>query len=122
MCFISRKRFKKMESDLERLVKTVEGDRLKKLTADSEKLTKTEELVSHVKFKVKSISIVENTDNGNNCVVIQYELPRIVLEIGEDGNPNKNDFFYSSNMLNMISLEDMKSIYEAIEKAKSKIK
>ena len=117
MCFVSRKRFKKLEADLAHLVDTVEGERVKKLTADSEKLTKTEELLSHIKFKVKSVQVVENQQTGRQSVIIQYELPKIILDIDENGKPNKNDFFYSSNILNMISLTDMKTIQDAIEKA-----
>ena len=85
---------------------------------DSEELKKIKSLLTHVKFKIKNTQVISNQETGKTNIVVTYELPRIVLELDENGNPNKNDFFYSTNMLDMISLEDMSKFQDALKNAK----
>lgn len=109
-----------LNAKIDHLTALLESGEVQQWKKDSEELKKTKELVSHVKFKIKDVRIVEDTDTGKQKVVVVYELPRIVLELDENGNPNKNDFFYSSNMLDMISLEDMSYFQKALRNRKKK--
>lgn len=96
-----------LKAKIDHLAALLESGEVQQWKKDSDELKKTKELLSHVKFKIKDVRIVEDTNTGKQKVIVVYELPRIELELDENGNPNKNDFFYSSNMLDMISLEDM---------------
>lgn len=112
------KRLIALEEKVNHLVDLIESDEVKKLRDDSVELKEIKRLISHVKFKIKDTRIVENTDNGKQSVIVTYELPRIVLELDENGKPSKNDFFYASNMLNMISLEDMSNFQKVLRNRK----
>ena len=116
------KRIEQVEKQLEHLTNLLESNEIKQLRKDSEELKKIKELLSHVKFKIKETRVVENQETGRTSVVVVYELPRIVLDLDEEGNPNKDNFFYSTNMLNMISLDDMSKFQQKLRLAKQKIK
>lgn len=103
---------------MDELAKLIESNELDKLRKESAELKKTKDLISHVKFKIKDVRVVDNTETCRKNVIVTYELPRIVLELDENGNVNKNDFFYSSNMLNMISLEDMTKFQNTLRNIK----
>ena len=118
----NKKKLEAIEAQLKHLTDLLESGEIKQLKKDSEELKKTKELLSHVRFKIKDTRVVENQETGGVSVVVTYELPRIVLELDENGNPNKNDFFYSTNMLNMISLEDMGNFQNQLRMAKTRIK
>ena len=111
---------KKLEQKIDYLTALIESEEFKKLKKDSEELKQIKDFLKHIKFKVKDARIV-NDDKGTS-VVINYELPRIVLTFDDNHNIIKNDFFYSTNMLNMISLEDMATCQDLIEKAKKSLK
>lgn len=117
----STKKLNDIEQELKRISTFLEGDELAKLKKDSEELKKIKELLSHVHFKIKDVHVVDNTSTNYPTIVVTYELPKIILDIDEDGNPNKNDFFYSTNMLNMISLDDMAKFQDKLRIARSKI-
>ena len=111
-----------LEKKVDKLTALLESNEIKQLRKDSDELKKTKELLSHVKFKIKETRVVENQDNGNISIIVTYEMPRIVLELDENGRPNKNDFFYSSNMLDMISLEDMSKFQDKLKAAQTRVK
>ncbi len=117
MCFISRKKWKKMEDTIQRLTDIIENREFKKLEDESKELKTIKELLSHVKFKVKNISFFEETRN----LQIRYELPIINLQIDENGEPNKDEFFYSVNSLGLISLDDMQKIINELKKVKNNV-
>lgn len=99
---------------LEELTDFVKSKEYEKLKQDSEELKRIRELLSHIHFKVKEVQYYEE----NETVQIRYELPVVNLKIDENGNPNKNDFFYSTNVLEMISFEDMEKIANYLERVK----
>jgi len=107
-----------IEEKINHLVELVESEEYKKLKKDSEELAKTKSLLAHVKFKIKETRVVEDQETGEMSIIVTYELPRIVLKLDENGNPSKDEFFYSSNMLDMISLEDMSKFQNILRNAK----
>ena len=118
----NKKKIIDLEKKVDKLTALLESNEIKQLRKDSDELKKTKELLSHVKFKIKETRVVENQDNGNISIIVTYEMPRIVLELDENGRPNKNDFFYSSNMLDMISLEDMSKFQDKLKAAQTRVK
>lgn len=108
------------DENVKKLVALLESNELKQLRKDSEELKKIKSLLAHVKFKIKDTKVMPNQDTGKMNVVVTYELPRIILELDENGNPSKNDFFYASNMLDMISLEDMSKFQNVLRNARKK--
>ncbi len=116
------KQLNAMEEKLDHLTDLIESNEVKQLRKDSEELRQLKSLLSHVKFKIKDTRVVEDQTTGQISVVVVYELPRIVLDLDESGQPPKNDFFYSTNMLNMISLEDMANFQKVLRHAQTKIK
>ena len=120
--------FKKTQAILEtnenvkKLVSLLESNEVKQLRKDSAELKEIKSLLAHVKFKIKDVRVVDNPDSGKTNIVVVYELPRIVLELDDSGRPNKNDFFYATNRLDMISLEDMSSFQTVLRNAQNRRK
>lgn len=100
-------------SELKEIVKTQE---LIRLRAENARLKEIEQLTEKVKFKLKSVAYIEE----ENKILIKYEIPNIKLELDNDNNPVKNDFFYSVNKLQLISFDDMKKIQTVINEVKEK--
>lgn len=75
------------------------------------------ELLKNIKISVKDSKLFVNND-GLIGVEIEYDIPKIKLFLDEDGKMIKNNLFYSINMLNLISIEDMEQIQNKIEEAK----
>lgn len=109
-----------IQENVNKLVTLLESNEVKKLRKESEELKEIKSLLSHIKFKIKNTSVTVNQETGKTNLVVTYELPRIILEIDENGKPNKNEFFYATNMLNMISLEDMSSFQKVLNSIKAK--
>lgn len=107
---------KQILAQLKELTDLIKSDKFNQLQKDSEELAEIKELLSHVKFKVKNVKYIN--DNESKTVQIIYELPKIILNVDENGNVDKNDFFYSTNRLEMISLEDMETIQDLLLKLK----
>lgn len=100
---------KQLLKEIQELSALIKGNTFSQLKKDSEELHRIQELLSHVKFKVKDIKYFKD----DNAVRIVYELPKIALPLDENGKvAKKDDFFYSTNVLELISLEDMLMIQE----------
>lgn len=121
MCFISKKKFTQLQKDVAELIKVIKTQELEKLRVESKELKEIKELISHVQFKIKDIKAFEGDEIGKTNIRIIYQLPTVVLTLDENGNPNKNDFFYSTNMLDMISIEDMQKVQKIINQEKNKM-
>ena len=111
-------RGKRIEETVTKILSILESEELKNLQKDSQKLHELEELLKNVKFKIKKITVTENQETNLPRVIITYELPTVILDIDEHGEPNKDDFFYSSNMLNMIDLDDMQAVNKTLQNIK----
>ena len=121
--FSTRKTLVEMKDQITKIENLLESNEIKQLRKDSDELKTIKELLSHVKFKIKDVRPVENQQTGNMSVVVTYELPRIVLDLDEQGEPmSRNDFFYSTNKLNLISLEDMSKFNDVLRQAQRRIK
>lgn len=118
----TKREFDQIKEEIGKLVALLESNEIQQLRKDSEELKNIKSLLSHVKFKIKHMQIMENQNTGNDSIVVTYELPRIVLDIDENGKPSKDEFFYSTNMLNMISLEDMSKFQDFLYRYQRKIK
>ena len=118
---------KQLKSDISKLTKEVEKltnivvtDELKKLREIKKLYEKQNELLSKVRFKVKSVKLVDNGENPN--VVVIYQLPVINIPLNEEGEPaEKNDFFYSVNALGLVGNDDYEKIRRALRDAKEAI-
>ena len=119
---------KQLQEQLQELGQTVHDlkniivtDELKSLREDKKRFTEQTELISDVKFRVKSAKIVDD-DTGSQSLVIIYQLPMITIPLDEKGDPiEKNSFFYAVNALGLVSLEDYDKIRSALEQAKNNI-
>ena len=123
MCFGFKKKIAKLQASVDELTKIIKTRELVKLRRDSKELGELKELISHIKFKVKEVRAFEGegiSDSDKDVVRIIYQLPVIGLTIDDEGNPEKNDFFYATNMLDMISIEDMKKIQKVLNEEKNK--
>ena len=105
---------KQILAQLKELTDLIKSDEFNRLKQDSEDLHEIRTLLSNIKFKIKDFNYYKE----DNIVQIRYELPVINLTLDENGEPNKNDFFYSVNKLELISLEDMQKIIKFLEKCK----
>ena len=104
-----------IEQKIDHLTGLLEGDELNKLKHDSEELKEIKELLSHVKLKIKDVRVV-----NDSSIVVNYDAPRVVIQLDDEGKPIKDEFFYATNMLNLISYEDMSKFSEILRKAKKK--
>ena len=90
----------------------------------TEKAKKYDELMSYLKninFNIDKI-IPAVDDLGNTKYAITYKSPTIIQEFDHDGNPIKNDFIYSINMLNLVSVEDWSKLQQIYDTEKQKVK
>ena len=114
----NHKRLDKIQSTLDELKEIITTQELEKLRKDRDELHRLQSLLSNIKFKVKDINYFEE----EHIFQIRYELPLINLNLDENGEiMDKNEFFYSTNMLDLISVDDMKKIQEELAKTKNKI-
>ena len=109
---------KKLLAKIDELTNLIKSEEFQRLKKDSDELKRIQALLPNIKFKVKSVKYFEDEETGEEIVQITYDLPVINLKIDEHGNPNKNDFFYSTNSLDMISIEDMEKISELLRTIK----
>lgn len=105
---------KQILARIDELTNLIKSDEFNRLKQESEELKRIKALLPNIKFKVKDINYYKE----NNVVQIRYELPVITLQLNEEGEPSRNEFFYATNVLEMISLEDMQKIMEYLEKCK----
>lgn len=115
--FVSKKKFEELQNSVKKLTEIIENQEFKDLKRQSLELSELKQLISKIKFKVKSVEIIDDTNSFDKIVKITYQLPIVNLTIDENGVVNKDEFFYSVNSLNLIDLEDMAKIQENIDKA-----
>ena len=104
-----------LTNEVKKLREIVVTDELKKLREISKLYEEQTNLLSNVKFKIKSIKTIEET----NTMVVTYQLPVINIPLNENGNPiERHPFFYSVNALGMTSMEDSELIRNALQQAR----
>lgn len=112
----TKKQLEELKAQVERLTQIIETQELVRLRRDSEELKELKELLSYVKIKVKNVQYFKQ----DNTVQVRYELPFVNLKIDENGLPEKNNLFFSINALNLINIEDMKSIQKVLSEVNFK--
>lgn len=108
---------KKIKNDLEEVKSSLDKSVIEK----AKRMDRTAEWLSNVKVGLKSIKLTM-TETGEEQLKVEYEIPPIYLQFAPDNTIVFNPAFYSINMLDLISADDMVKIGKAIEKAKIKKK
>ncbi len=103
-----------LSHELKELKEIVKTQELLRLRAENARLKEKEQLISNVRFRLKSVAYLED----ENKILVKYDFPNIKIDLDNDNNPVKNDLFYSINMLQLISLDDMKRIQSVINEIK----
>ena len=116
-----KKKFEELQQSVQELTNIVKTQELVRLREESKELKEIKEYLSHVQFKLKDVKAFEGEELGKINIRITYQLPVVTLTLDSEGNPNKDDFFYSSNILGLLSFEDMKKIQKVLETEKNKI-
>ena len=121
--FISKKKKEQMDneistlkhevSDLRQIIKTQE---LIRLRTENARLKEKEQLISRVKFKLKSVAYLEE----DGIILVKYEIPPVKVRVNEENEIQKNDFFYAVNKLQLLSLDDLKKISAVVDNIKNK--
>ena len=86
-----------------------------------DKAKKYDELINYlskIKINVKRASLILSNET-NYDVRIEYQVPDIIVKVDKD-KTYADDMFKSINLLNLISMEDMRKISQKIEEAKLK--
>lgn len=99
-------------ADLKQIIETQE---LIKLREENKHLREKEELISKVKFKLRDVTYLQ----GDEIILVKYEVPPIKIPVDDNGNVTKNDMFYSINKLMLLPLDDMKKISNLIQNVKN---
>lgn len=113
-----------LRKDVKQIKKIVEEMNNASSKIVNEKARKYDELMSYLKninFNIDKI-IPAVDDFGKTKYAITYKSPTIIQEFDQIGNPIKNDFIFSINMLNLLSADDwskLQTIYTS-EKEKNK--
>jgi len=103
-----------MQKSIEELEKAVELGELKRLRAIEEKYKETIKNLQNVRLQVKNVKYVQ----AEGTITIVYDAPIITLCVEDNGEIDFNQVFYSINMLNLISGEDMIKIQKELNKVK----
>ena len=119
--FITKKKKEQLENeivalkheveDLRQIIKTQE---LIHLRSENARLKEKEQLISRIRFKLKSASYLEE----EGIILVKYEIPNVKVRVNEQGEVQKNDFFYAVNKLQLLSLEDLKKISAVVDNIK----
>lgn len=105
----------KQLAEIKEKVEAINGETSKKARKYEEQI----DLLSHVKLKVKNVSISVN-ENGNHQLKVDYQVPSQFITFDSENNVLKNNTFYSINRLNLISFEDMAKIESKINEARKR--
>ena len=97
--------------DLRQIIKTQE---LMKLRAENARLKEKEQLISKVGFKLKNIAYLEE----EGIILVRYEIPPVKVRVNENGEIQRNDFFYATNKLQLLSFSDLKKISAVVDNIK----
>lgn len=84
------------------------------LRTENARLKEKEQLISRIRFKLKSVAYLEE----DGIILVKYEIPPVKVRVNENGEIQKNDFFYSVNKLQLLSLEDLKKISVVVDNIK----
>lgn len=105
---------KKIKNDIDFIKSELSPEIVKK----AEKYDQLKELLEEIYF---DIELEESLDyNGETQYKIIYKNPEIILNFDEYGDPIKNDFFYSMNMLNLLTMDATNKLMNIIVKEKNK--
>lgn len=108
------KDIKSIKKDVEEINSKLTKETLEK----AQKYDELKELLQNICFDVE---IVEGLDDkGENQYTLLYKNPEVILNFDEYGDPIKNNFFYSMNMLDLLSYESTQKLYNIIIKEKNK--
>jgi len=121
--FISKKKKEQMDNeistlkheveDLRQIIKTQE---LLHLRTENARLKEKEQLISKIRFKLKSVAYLEE----DGIILVKYEIPPVKVRVNEEKEVQKNDFFYAVNKLQLLSLDDLKKISVVVDNIKNK--
>ena len=103
-----------MQKSIEELEKAIEMNELRRLRAVETKYKEMTKDLQNVKLQVKTVKYVK----AEGTVTIIYEAPAVILNVEDNGEIDFNQVFYSINMLNLISGEDMIKIQKELNKVK----
>lgn len=110
-----------LTNEVKKLTEMVVTDEVKRLKEKEKLYEEQTQLLSNVKFRVKSAKVTDS-GSGTPSVVVIYQLPMITIELDENGDPiERIPFFYSVNALGMVSIEDYKTIEKALIDAKNMV-
>lgn len=85
--------------------------------AKADKYDEIRDRLSKITIKVSSISHFMD-DMGRKYLKVSYEIPDGIITLEDDGTFGCNDILKYINLLDLISLEDMRKIQEEREKLK----
>lgn len=109
-----RKEIKEIKEDVKNIKENLTSDIIQK----AKKYDELKELLEEIYF---DIELIESFDyNGETQYEIIYKNPKVMLNFDEYGEPIKNNFFYSINMLNLLTKEANDTLYEVLRKEKIK--
>lgn len=79
-------------------------------------------LLKKVKLKAKTTKKI--SENGDLELIVSYNVPDVILTFNHNGNCFEwtNDFFYSTNKLDLLDQESYKNITKAMEEIKEQLK
>ena len=109
-----RKDFKELKCDVKYIKDNLTSETIEK----AKKYDQLKELLEEIYFDVE---LVESFDyNGETQYEIIYKNPKVMLNFDEYGDLIKNEFFYSMNMLDLLTREANDTLLDIIIKEKNK--
>lgn len=109
-----------MQKELFDLKQTVVTQELVRLREESKKYKEVQEDLRNVHLKIKTVRQIENEDG--HFFEVTYAPIKITMTVDEDGKLSRNEFFRSTNRLNLLSNEDFILLEKEIAKIKNKYK
>ena len=104
-----------------KLVQEIYDNSTKIVAQKAKKYDEMMALLKNITFTIDKI-IPAVDDLGNTKYCITYKSPTIIQEFDHEGNPIKNDFIYSINMLDLVLLEDLPKLQQIYDLEKQKNK
>ena len=104
--------------EIKQNVKLIKEDLTTETVEKARKYDELKELLKEIYFDIETVESLDY--NGETQYEIIYKNPKVMLNFDEYGEPIKNDFLYSMNMLDLLTYDASSKLVNIIIKEKNK--
>ena len=104
-----------LRHEVSELKEIIKSEELIRLRNENAYLKERNELINHIKFKLKSVSYVPE----ENIILVKYDFPNIKIGLDSENKVIKNNMFFAINKLQLLPIEDLKKISVVVKQVEN---